>query len=184
METNDESSVESNEEILVVDRYGHKIEVGSVIEIGGNEYKVEELISKDIVATDKYTKKFQCITIYAPMSTLVRDVPTHKIMSKSQTGALKETEGKPRFDLIPVGPLTALAELYAKGAEKYEDRNWEKQMEFSKHYSSALNHLTKFWGGENSDEEMGSLHVINAAWHMFALAEYLLKNAKFDDRPK
>ena len=34
------------------------------------------------------------------------------------------TEGKPRYDLIPLEPLKRLAELYARGAEKYGDRNW------------------------------------------------------------
>ena len=38
------------------------------------------------------------------------------------TGMVRDQQdGKPRYDLIPVGPLKRLADLYARGAIKYDE---------------------------------------------------------------
>ncbi len=47
-----------------------------------------------------------------------------------------------RFDLIPIGPLTRLAEHYGKGAAKYADRNWELGYDWSLSYGALMRHLT------------------------------------------
>lgn len=56
-----------------------------------------------------------------------------------------------RFDLIPVGPLTALAEHFGRGALKYDDNQWRRGYEWSKSYAAVMRHWTKFWGGEDYD---------------------------------
>ena len=88
-----------------------------------------------------------------------------------------------RFDLIPAGPLTELARQYGVGCAKYADRNWEKGYDWSLSYASALRHLTQFWNGEDTDAETGTKHVIAAAWHCFALAEFMEKHPDLDNRP-
>lgn len=88
-----------------------------------------------------------------------------------------------RFDLIPVEPLRLLAEHYGRGARKYADRNWEKGYAWSLSYAALMRHLTAFWGGEDLDAETGSPHIIAAAWHAFALAEYTRTHPEKDDRP-
>lgn len=105
-----------------------------------------------------------------------------QLISTSSSGGRKEVK-LARFDLIPVGPLTELAKHYGRGAAKYADRNWEKGYEWSKNYAAAQRHLTAFWGGEDIDPETSTPHVIAAAWHMFALAEFMEKHKEFDDRP-
>jgi hypothetical protein len=89
-----------------------------------------------------------------------------------------------RMDLVPVQPLWELAEHYGKGAKKYSDNNWRKGVAWSLNYSAALRHLALFWKGEDIDPETLSQHVIAAAWHCFALAEYSRTHPELDDRSK
>lgn len=89
-----------------------------------------------------------------------------------------------RFDLIPVSALTHLAEHYGKGAEKYEDRNWERGYEWSLSYAALQRHLTAWWNGEDVDEETGHSHIDAVMFHAFALRTFLETHPEFDDRPK
>ena len=61
------------------------------------------------------------------------------------TGAQRDTRiGKGRFELItPIG-LKRLADLYERGAVKYNPRNWEKGMPLSRFLDSALRHINDF----------------------------------------
>ncbi len=88
-----------------------------------------------------------------------------------------------RFDLLPVGPLTQLAEHFGRGARKYEDRNWERGYNWSLSYAALLRHLMAFWDGEDIDAETGSPHIIAVAWHALALAEFARTHPALDDRP-
>lgn len=106
----------------------------------------------------------------------------NEVMTTSPTGAMK-AENDERYDLIPVEPLRLLARHYGVGAKKYADRNWEKGIEWHKNFASANRHMQAFWGGEDIDAETGTPHVISAAWHMFALAEYMTTHPELDDRP-
>lgn len=99
------------------------------------------------------------------------------------SGAQKGTKAE-RFDLVPVYPLTLLARLYGAGAKKYAAHNWRMGYEWSKSYAAAQRHLTAFWDGEDIDPETGVPHVINVAFHMFALAQYLKDHPELDDRYK
>lgn len=97
--------------------------------------------------------------------------------------AQKFDRQKRRFDLVPVGPLSALADVYTFGAGKYADRNWEKGLSWGRCYAAALRHLTAFWAGENMDQESGLPHLAHAAWNCFALLEYMQTHPEMDDRP-
>lgn len=88
-----------------------------------------------------------------------------------------------RFDLIPKRALWLLAELFGRGAQKYADRNWERGYKWSLSFAALMRHLWLFWGGEDIDEETGVPHVINAAWHCLALAEFMETHPDLDDRP-
>lgn len=88
-----------------------------------------------------------------------------------------------RFDLIPAGPLHLLAEHYGRGAEKYEDRNWERGYRYGLSFAAMMRHAWAFWGGEDTDAETGSPHLVAVAWHAFALLEFCKKRLGTDDRP-
>jgi hypothetical protein len=96
---------------------------------------------------------------------------------------VKYDTGKPRFDLIPTRPMVQLAEIYAYGAAKYADRNWEKGMEFSRVYAAAQRHLHAYWSGQDLDEESALPHLAHAAFGLLALLEFTTTHPELDDRP-
>lgn len=106
-----------------------------------------------------------------------------EVRSVSATGGQKGTK-LARFDLLPTGALTELAKHYGRGAQKYDDNNWRRGYEWSKNYAAAQRHMNAFWGGEDIDPETGTPHVISAAWHMFALYEFMHDFPEYDDRFK
>lgn len=80
-----------------------------------------------------------------------------------ESGMQRDTQdGKPRFDLIlPEGIpfedqiLTRFAALMARGAEKYEDRNWEKatgEAEIARGKASAFRHFMQWITGETDED--------------------------------
>lgn len=74
--------------------------------------------------------------------------------------------GKPRYDLIPTMPLKRLAELYARGAEKYGDENWtlaDSPEELKRFRASAMRHLYQWINGERDED-----HAIAVVWNIFA----------------
>lgn len=76
------------------------------------------------------------------------------------------TDGKPRYDLIPLPMLTRLAELYARGAEKYGDENWtlaNSKEELDRFKGSAFRHFIQWQNGELDED-----HAIAAVWNIFA----------------
>ncbi len=108
------------------------------------------------------------------------------------TGAIRDTsEGKGRFDLLPLLTLQDLALHYEKGACKYSDRNWEAGIPTSRMYDSAMRHAIQFFLGKEDED-----HLIAAIWNLIGLREiknridlgilpeeiddipYLLKNKK------
>lgn len=65
---------------------------------------------------------------------------------------------KLRPDLITKEMETALAEVLAQGALKYDPRGWETQPEVytkAKHYESFCRHMLEWKSGKALDEETG-----------------------------
>jgi len=83
------------------------------------------------------------------------------------SGMVRDTdEGKPRYDLIPLYPLRRLAELYARGAKKYGEYNWQRansDEELARFKASAFRHLVQWLDGDTDED-----HGIAVAWNVFA----------------
>lgn len=101
------------------------------------------------------------------------------------TGAQRDTQsGKGRYDLLPVLALRRLAVTLEKGAEKYNDRNWEKGIPLSRYVDSALRHLFKHLEGWTDED-----HASQALWNvacMLQTSEMIergLLPAELDDLP-
>ena len=88
---------------------------------------------------------------------------------------------KLRFDLIPPGPLTKLAEAYTVGAKKHGDRDWEDGERWGHVFAAIMRHLWKWWAGEKRDPD-GQHHLAAAAHRLFALMEYEETHPELDDR--
>ena len=50
-----------------------------------------------------------------------------------------------RHELLPPEALTAIAERFGLGAQKYEDNNWRKGYSWSLSYGALQRHLLAFW---------------------------------------
>lgn len=88
--------------------------------------------------------------------------------SEYASGMVRDTEeGKARFDLVfPEGVpyaeqmVTRFADLMARGAEKYSERNWEKargREELARYRSSALRHLIQWMTGETDEDHAAAV---------------------------
>ena len=87
------------------------------------------------------------------------------------SGMVRDTEeGKARFDLlvalgVPYAAqmLTRFADLMARGAEKYAQRNWEQadgQAELDRYKSSGFRHLVQ-WLCDEEDEDHAAAVLFN-----------------------
>ena len=101
----------------------------------------------------------------------------------SSTGGQKGRKPA-RFGLIPGEALWKVAELYGKGAEKYDDRNWERGYDWSLSFDALQRHAWQFWNGEDNDPESGMPHMASVVFHALALLTFAERHAEFDDRPK
>lgn len=121
-------------------------------------------------------------TEYMAELTGVHAPASGEIRVTSTTGGQKGTKPA-RFDLIPTGPLWALAELYGRGAEKYAPRNYERGYDWSLSFAAMQRHAWSFWSGQDVDDETGLPHLASVAWHAFALMLFGTTHPEFDDRP-
>lgn len=98
--------------------------------------------------------------------------------TKYDSGFQRDTNtGKPRFDLIPEGPLTRLAELYERGARKYGDSNWRlasTDEEIARFKQSAWRHFVSWSAGDDSEDHAAAV-IWNLMAHMWHI-EYKNKN--------
>jgi hypothetical protein len=99
---------------------------------------------------------------------------------KKFDGGVKYDEGKARMDLVPPEAIFALGTILGDGAKKYEERNWERGMDWGRVYGACLRHLLAWWGGRGPvsrsflfgdlDPETKRSHL----WHAFACLSFLI----------
>ncbi len=91
------------------------------------------------------------------------------------SGAVRDTQdNKPRYDLIPPKGLRRVADLYARGANKYEDHNWRKGMPSSRFMASLLRHIESYRAGERDED-----HIAAVIFNALALIEF--EGTEWDD---
>lgn len=103
-----------------------------------------------------------------------------------ESGAVRDLrEGKGRYDLISFLALHRIAGVYERGANKYDDRNWEKGMPIGRVLDSALRHIGQYLVGEADEDHLGQ-----AAWNLVAALHFDegIKRGfypkELDDRPQ
>lgn len=90
------------------------------------------------------------------------------VRAEFEGGMVRDSNaGKPRFDLItPLGVpyeeqlLTRWALLMGRGAEKYEDRNWEKgrgEAVYNRAVESAFRHFMQWLCGETDEDHAAAV---------------------------
>jgi 5'(3')-deoxyribonucleotidase len=108
---------------------------------------------------------------------------TGEVRVTSPTGGQK---GKKlaRPSLIPKGALRRVAELYGRGAEKYDDWNWRKGYNFSLSMDALERHYYAWSEGEQLDPETGCHHLAAVVFHALSLITFEEEHPEFDDRWK
>lgn len=105
---------------------------------------------------------------------------------QQETRVISDTGGQKgvklaRFDLIPSDFLDELAQVFGRGAEKYEARNWERGYAWGLNIGALQRHLHAWLRGEQRDE-LGNHHLAQVAWHAAALYSFEKFNLGTDDR--
>jgi hypothetical protein len=95
---------------------------------------------------------------------------------------VKHDQGKTRWDLLPFDAVDQVARVMTFGAEKYNDRNWERGMNWGRLIGAAFRHLAAFARGQNLDPETGLPHLAHAACCVLFLLTYQLRGTPGDDR--
>jgi len=94
--------------------------------------------------------------------------------------AIREpTTGKGRYDLISPFGNRRLALRLEGGSEKYDNRNWEKGMPFSRCIESAKRHIDQFVMGMEDED-----HLAAACFNLYAIMHFQeLGMIHLDDMP-
>lgn len=95
----------------------------------------------------------------------------------------KDDSAKVRMELLPPELLEGTATILTFGAEKYEDRNWEKGMSWGRVYGALMRHMWAWWRKEPCDPETGHSHLWHASACIAFLIAYEQRNIGRDDRP-
>ena len=95
-------------------------------------------------------------------------------MTKFQTGAVRDTGGKGRMDLIPWNAIIRISKHMEDailpdpetGQPHYPERNWEKGIPMHSMIDSAFRHLAKYVDGQNDEDHLcaAATNLIMAMW--------------------
>ncbi len=104
-----------------------------------------------------------------------------KLQLKTDNTGNKFDSDKPRWELVPP-EITALVDLFTRGAKKYGDRNWEKGMSWGRIFGALMRHAWLWMAGQEYDEETGAHHMVAVAWNALILYVYTVRKVGIDDR--
>ncbi|HKI62870.1 MAG TPA: dATP/dGTP diphosphohydrolase domain-containing protein [Mariprofundaceae bacterium] len=96
---------------------------------------------------------------------------------------VKYDNEKDPWHLAPWDAFRAIVKVLAFGSKKYEARNWEKGMAWSRPFSALQRHLTAWWEGDSTDPETGFSHLWHAGCCIVFLISYEIRGVGQDDRP-
>lgn len=102
---------------------------------------------------------------------------------RAQSGATKFDSDKPRPELLPTDVLLSVAHVFAFGAKKYADRNWELGFKWSRLVGGLFRHLFSWTSGERNDPESGRSHLDHALAMLLMLRAHEIRNLGEDDVP-
>ncbi len=97
--------------------------------------------------------------------------------------AIRHDDNKLPWHLFPMNAASEVVKVLQFGAKKYDERNWEKGMAFSRCFNSCIRHLNAWWYREDNDPESGLCHLSHAACNILFLIFYGLRGVGTDDRP-
>ena len=89
------------------------------------------------------------------------------------TDEAKADREKPRWDLLPPGPVSDIVSVLSYGAEKYRPNGWQTVPGARRRYLAALlRHLFAHMAGEKVDPESGLTHLSHVACNVVFLLAF------------
>lgn len=94
----------------------------------------------------------------------------------------KDDGDKIPWDLLPPDAVEEILKVLAFGAKKYDRRNWEKGMAWSRPFAALMRHMWAWQSGEDKDPETGLSHLAHAGCCILFLLAYEKRNIGKDNR--
>ena len=123
--------------------------------------------------------------IYDESSDFYDEGEEMKEWNKSETGAMREAIGVPYFRQLPLEALAAGAAALEYGANKYDNRNWEKGLPYQQMIDSLKRHIEDFERGHDYDDAEGGSGLPHVALIMSSammLSASVIRGIGQDDR--
>lgn len=87
-------------------------------------------------------------------------------MQNFETGAVRDTGGKGRTDLLPMCALLRVSRHMEDALTHYPERNWERGLPMHSMLDSAMRHLMKYMDGQNDEDHLcaAATNLLMAMW--------------------
>lgn len=87
-------------------------------------------------------------------------------MQDYETGAVRDTGGKGRMDLLPMSALIRVSKHMEDALTHYPERNWEKGLPMHTMVDSAFRHLAKYTAGQTDEDHLcaAATNLLMALW--------------------
>jgi hypothetical protein len=87
-------------------------------------------------------------------------------MEHFETGAVRDTGGKGRMDLLPMSALIRVSKHMEDALTHYPERNWEKGLPMHSMVDSAFRHLAKYVAGMTDEDHLcaAATNLLMALW--------------------
>ena len=87
-------------------------------------------------------------------------------MKKFETGAVRDTGGKGRMDLVPWCAVMRISRHMENANARYPERNWEKGLPMHSMLDSAMRHLAKYMDGWIDEDHLAAAatNLLMALW--------------------
>ena len=87
-------------------------------------------------------------------------------MEHFETGAVRDTGGKGRMDLLPWCALLRISKHMEDANTHYPERNWEKGLPMHSMLDSAMRHLAKYMDGWTDEDHLAAAatNLLMALW--------------------
>lgn len=87
-------------------------------------------------------------------------------MHKFDTGAVRDTGGKGRMDLLPMCSLLRISKHMEDALTHYPERNWERGLPMHSMLDSAMRHLAKYMDGWTDEDHLcaAATNLLMAMW--------------------
>lgn len=111
------------------------------------------------------------------------EIHTDSIGEVTEAGKKFDT-GKLPLELISPTSLNAMAAVLAFGAKKYDARNWEKGIAYSRIIGAIMRHTNAYLSGEVFDKETGLSHMAHVMTEAMFILHFEKHRPEFNDLPK